>query len=419
MKFNRLAVALVVLLTMSSLAVAAAPTVDGAGAATEQSMVTLTVTVTDNFNNGISDAKLTASWDGGSNTARTASNGKAFLDVRKGADVEISIDHGAYTRNNPVIVEDASEQDLSIVVSRKGEARVTVVDEGSTVQDAQVVLYKEGQDRAAARGQTGSDGVFSSDTIERGDYRLIAVKEGYLRNETSIAVRDTTETTVSLTEGTVTVDVTVEDDNFDPAKAIEGVQIAVEGPTSATLQTSGSGTGTIGLPVNADYTITVTKDGYTTKSRTVQVGESSRSLSFTISREDALTVEAVNQRVVVGENVQLEVTDEYGNAVEGASISVDGETVGETDAEGVYRASIDSEGSHAITAEADGVTSSEVTVEGVSSGGATPGGEQTDTSEDPNAPPELPDFSQPTSAMKIGAAAAGVLLAFLFVRRLL
>lgn len=421
MKLHEFAIVLTVLLTTTSIAATTAvgPAAGDAGEASNQAMVTLTVTVTDNFNNGISNAELTASWDGGSNTASTASNGKAFVDVEEGARVEIDVSHGAYTRNNPVVIEDAQEQEVSITVSRKADARVTVVDEGTPVSDARVSMYKSGQGRAAARGRTGGDGVFDSDTIEQGTYRVVAVKEGYYANETTVEVTGSAETTVAIEEGIVNVEFSVRDDHFDDPRPVDGATVALEGATSASLSSSGSGTASIGLPVNARYTITVSKDGYTTVERTVQVAEAPKDVSFTLNREPRLTVEATNSRVVVGENVQLTVTDEYGEQVEGATILVDGESVGTTGADGVYRAAIDSSGEHAITAERDGVTSEEITVEGVSSGGgdstpeatATPAGTATEVA--------LPDFSQPDVAVKIGVAAVGVLLAFLVVRRLL
>lgn len=421
MKVQRLAILLVVVLTTSGAvaATAGASTAGSGDAAATQSMVTLTVTVTDNFNEGIRDARLTASWDGGENTATTASNGKAFLDVPEGETVRISVEHGAYTQNNPVVLEDAEERDVSIEVSRKATATLTVVDDGTPVGDARVTMTKDDQSRQAASGTTGGDGVFESGTIERGTYRVIAVKAGYYATETTMEVDGDTEATVEIDEGTVTVEMTVRDDHFDEPRAVGGASVQIEGPTSATLTTSGNGQAQIGLPVNGQYTVTISKDGYETVSRSVRVGEESTALAFTVNREATLAVEAVNERVVVGENVQLEVTDEYGDPVEGATVTVDGAAVGETNAEGVYRATIDSAGEHTITVEADGVSSEQITVEGVESGGDGTAGDDTDTPTNGDQPPELPDFAQPTTAMKIGAAAVGVLLAFVVVRRLL
>ena len=341
--------------------------------------------------------------------------------MKQGATVELDISHGSYALNNPVVVEDAQPQDVSIEVFRTANAEVSVVSGESPVEDAEVVLTKEGEDRPAASGTTDADGLFDSGTIERGTYTVSVVEEGYLRNETTIEVVDTTATTVALEEGTATVTFAVSDDNFDPAKAIEGASITVEGPTSTTTtSTTGSGERTLGLPANAEFTVTVTKSGYTTASRTVILGEEDRTLTFTIGKEPALSVEAVNERVVVGENVQLTVTDEYGDRVANATVLVDGDRVGQTDAEGVYRATIDSGGEHTITVRKDGVAAV-VTVEGVSVGdrapGTTTGGPDGTDASGTGVP--IGDFSQPTTVMKIGAAAVGVLLAFLVVRRLL
>lgn len=414
MKRYLLALVLVVLLTTS----AAAAT---AGVTDARATVTLEVSVTDRFNNGIAGAELTAHWDGGSSSATTASNGKAFVDVEEGADVRLFVNHSAYTRNNPVVIEDASAQDVAVGVSRKAEATVTVVDDGAGVDGARVVMTKEGQDRAAATGRTDGSGTFESGTVEKGDYTVSVVKEGYRLNETTVTVEGTTDTTVALTEDTATVTFQVVDDHFESPQALEDVEIRIEGPRPATVTTGGNGEATIGLPVNAEFTVSVTKDGYVSTTRAVTIAEQAKTVQFAISREPALNVSASNDRVVVGERVRLEVTDEYGETVEGATVSVDGEQVGTTNAEGVYRATIDSEGDHTITV-ADNGASAEITVEGVSTGGGgdedtpTATGGATDTGA-----PDLPldRFGQPTTAVQVGVAAVGVLLAFLVVRSLL
>lgn len=418
MKIHRLAIVLIVLLTTNGVAAAPAAglAVNETSEASAQSTVTLTVTVTDNLNNAIDDVKLTATWDDGSSTAETASNGMAFLDVKEGARVEIETTHSAYTRNNPFVVEEAKEDEIDIVVSQKADATVTVVDEGSSVSEASVTMYRSNQDRKAAQGQTDGNGVFESGTIEQGTYRIIAEKEGYLVNETTVRVTGSTETNVAIEEEIVNVEFSVTDDNFEEPKAVKDATVEIQGATSATLSSSGTGTTSIGLPVNAEYTITVQKDGYVSAKRTIQVDETSRDVPVTLNREPSLTLEATNDQVVVGQEVQLTVTDEYGEQVEGATISVDGEDVGQTNADGVYRASIDSAGEHAITAAADDVDSEEITVEGVSADKNDSTQETTDTNE---TDVQLPDFSQPNFAVKIGVAAVGVLFSFMIVRRLL
>ena len=57
-----------------------------------QEVVTLTVTIETPDGEPVANAALTATWDGGSSTATTVSNGKAFIDVEQGADVEIAVE---------------------------------------------------------------------------------------------------------------------------------------------------------------------------------------------------------------------------------------------------------------------------------------------------------------------------------------
>jgi hypothetical protein len=420
MNVHRLAIVLLVVLTATGTAAAVVPAGSAderAGAASERAPVTLTVTVTDNFNEGIRSAKVTAHWDGGSATGETKSNGQTLIDVPEGATVRLFVNHSSYTLNNPVVVEEAASKEVQVEVFRKADAAVTVRSDGTAIEGASVTLTKEGDSRAAASGTTGSDGVFETGTIEKGTYTVSVVKPGFERNETTVDVGGTTSTQVLIESATATVTFSAVDDHFDEPKPLEDATIEIRGATNANLPTTGNGKASIGLPVNADYTVTVTKDGYETAERTISVGEADKSVSFTTNREPSLTVEAVNERVVVGEKVQVTATDEYGERAANATVEVDGETVGTTDADGVYRATIDSGGEHTITVRNDGVSGS-VTVEGVNpgeEGAATATG--TDTATGTSAP--IGDLAQPSLVMKVGVAAVGVLLAFLVVRRLL
>ena len=75
-----------------------------ASTAVAQETVTLTVSVTNQSGDAVGDATLNATWDGGSTERTTAGNGKAFVDVPAGTEVEITIDHPDYVRNRPVTV---------------------------------------------------------------------------------------------------------------------------------------------------------------------------------------------------------------------------------------------------------------------------------------------------------------------------
>src|SRR6056297_3083279 len=74
---------------------------------------TLTVEVVDDDGDPVGGIAVEATWEVGDETetatATTASNGKVFLDVEAGADVELTVDDETYVRNRPLSVEDASE----------------------------------------------------------------------------------------------------------------------------------------------------------------------------------------------------------------------------------------------------------------------------------------------------------------------
>lgn len=372
---ERSIVALVVVV-LTGLAVASPVAMASGGVSEDSTDVTLTVTVTDRFGNGISDVSVTADWKGGASSGQTVSNGQVLLDVEEGAEVTITVDHFAYTRNEPYVVEEAVGQEVEVTVYRKAEGEVKVVTDGEPLRNAQVQFYQDGD--LVTQGRTNADGVFASGTIERGDYQVIAVKEGYYQSGSVVHVKDTAEVTLSLEEGDVQLQVTVVDDHFTPGKPVENAEVEIE--TTGTVLTRTNGQQTVVVPVNTDVEVTVTKDGYTETSKTVSVGEGDTNAEFTINREDALNISVGNQRVVAGEDVRVEVTDEYGDPVEGATIQVDDETAGTTDAEGVAKVPLEASGTVSIAATDSGVTSEDVTVEVI--GDETPTEARTETPEE-------------------------------------
>jgi PGF-CTERM protein len=361
MTSDSLSVFLVVAAVVGLAAAGVGPAVAVDGSAT----ATLTVTVTDDLGNPLSDATVIAEWDGGSSTRTTAGNGKAFIDVPDGERVELTVEHPNYVRNNPVVVEEAGAQDVGIEVFQKADATAQVVDsDGSPVSNARVTLFKRGN--VAARGQTDGDGRFSTGTIEQGEYRVVVRKSGFYTNDTTVEIADEDTFSVRVSQGSVPVTFSVTDDHFSPARPVEDAQVEVG--DIGTLNTGAQGEQTVSVPVNSQVEVNVTKDGYSAATRTVQVGESSRDLSFTISRENAVNISVGNTQIIVDQRVRVEVTDEYGEPVEGARVTVDGEAVGETGADGVYRAQLSQAGDHEIAASADGVSSESIVVEAIQPG---------------------------------------------------
>ncbi|MFC7142084.1 PGF-CTERM sorting domain-containing protein [Halosimplex aquaticum] len=388
-----------------SLFVVSASFVGGVGASTTQTeTVTLTVTVVDQGGNPLSDARLSATWDGGGPVNRTtAGNGKAFIDVAEGADVTIRIDHPHYVRNHPYVVENASEGDVRIRVAQKGKATVSVADANGAVDNAIVRMFHDGKPVVNAR--TSGDGTFTTDNIEQGNYTLITFKEGYLRNRTTLTVDGQVSQSMTVEQDSVLVSFSVTDDHFDPPRPVTGANVTV--PDIADVTTQGTGGVTVSVPVNDAYDVTITKPGYESVTRRLSVRESETSLNASIQRQSAIDVRADSDRVVVGEPVRVTVVDEYGNPVSGASVSVGGSSAGETDENGVLRVPVESAGNVTISAESDGREDA-VTVEGVQAGGgATPTATATATGTQTDAATET------DSGVGPGFGVAGALVALL------
>jgi PGF-CTERM protein len=123
--------------------------------------------------------------------------------------------------------------------------------------------------------------------------------------------------------------------------------------------------------------VSVSKDAYDTRSTRLRTEESDMQATFNLTRVPAISIEAGNEQVVVGENLRVEITDEYDRPVEGATVLVGGEAAGETDADGVARVPIDTEGEVQVSAEYEDLTADAVTVTGVS-GSTDDGGDDDD-----------------------------------------
>lgn len=365
-------------------------------ATAQEDLVTLTVSVETDGGDPVRGATLTAEWDGGSSSETTKSNGKALLDVPDGADVEISVDHDDYVRNFPVVVEGADGGEVTVTVYRTSSVRVLVEDGDGPIRNAEVTLRKGSRD--VAEGTTDDDGVMESGTIEAGTYSVSVSKAGYFVARERLDVDGDTEATVPLRRGTVTLEVNVTDDHFDPNRPVGGATVAVEGSGSVTTQPAG--VGRISVPVNAWAHIEVTKDGYRTAEESEFVAEEDATVDLTIQRTPSISVDLLSKRVLVGESVSLTVTDEYGDPVEGATVRVDGEDVAETNANGGAVLQVQSAGNHTVTVEAESLEATAY-VEGVREGQGTVDATETTTATTETAA-ETPGF---------GAGAALVALA--------
>jgi hypothetical protein len=388
------------------------------GDASVQDQVTLTVSVISQGGAQIGGTTITATWDGGETTATTASNGKAFVDVPRGADVSLSISSDRFVRNFPLTVEDAATEELTLEVARKGSATVRAVSPDGPVGSATVELRQDG--RTVVSGRTNENGAFTTGTIEQGRYTLEVGKPTYFTNETVLDVRsEGVQREVEMRTGSVRVEVRVLDDHFEEPRAVNDA--SVEFGDVGTARTT-SGTAVFAVSVNTEHRVRATKDGYETARTRYSVGESSGNIHLTIQREPAVVVRPANERVVVGESTSVTVVDAYGDPVTNATVTLDGESIARTDGSGQARVTIESAGNHTVGASAGGIDADGATVIGVAAGEetATPTPTPTVTpmataSPTPTPVPTTTSVSLPGFGPAV--AAFGVLLAALLLAR--
>jgi len=336
-------------------------------AAQSTETVTLTVSVVDQNGDTISNADLTATWENGSTTETTASNGRAFIDVERGANVTISLSHSAYIRNHPFVVRNATEQDVTIPAYRQGQLSVVVADDSGDIADARVVLRQNG--RIVSQASTNENGEVASEPIAQGTYTLAVVKPGYFRNITTVQVGASTRTQIPLERGTVSLTVAVRDSHFSPPRAISNATVSIE--SIGQLQTLPDGEARVSVPVNAELTLTVGKEGYNDVTTRVRVGESDLRVNVSTNRTPSLRLESISTRVVTGEQLGVRVVDEYAEPVEGATILLDGEAVRATDVDGRATVTVEESGNHTLAASKEGLNSSSVAIRAIPEEGDT------------------------------------------------
>lgn len=327
-----------------------------------QEEVTLTVSVQTPEGASVADAQLNATWDGGWETAETKSNGKALVDVPAGASVEISVNHVEYIRNNPYGVSDASGQGVDITVYDRASTTFEVEDDDGPVDDASVTMFKH--NRVAFAQQT-ENGKLATGDLEVGEYLVTVEKNKYFDESFTMVLEpgENPPKNVTIEQGTVTLHLNVSDHYFDPPRPVAGVTAEVGGVGS--VQTQSNGKQQINVPVNTRQTVTFSKEGYLTVEETITVEESSLTLDTAIQRTDEINVTVLNDEVVVGQPVFIEVVDEYDDPVADGTVLLDGTEVATTDEDGRARLTLEAKGEHSIQVRKAGVDSGETVVTGV------------------------------------------------------
>jgi len=405
-----------------ALTVVLAPIAGTAVTATESTTdTTIEILVQTPEGEAVGSADVTVTLDNGdSKTDETFSNGKVLFDVPELSALSIDVEHPDYVLNQPREVENPAQTDrvnVTVYPEAQTEFQVTNTD-GEAVEDARVTMVKEGSIGSVVDARTGADGTLGTEPIESGSYRVTVEKAGHFR-ESYVAEFNgsTTEEPVTIEQGSVTVDFRVVDPQGGSDTPIRAdVSITRDGEAVATVRTDSDGSAGIKLAVNANFRITVEKDGYETTTQTLRVNEEARSLSLNVSRTPSLSASARNDRVVVGESTEVVVTDEYGERVANATVLVDGEPAGETGPDGILSVTVESAGNVTIAAREGDVESPSIVVEGVEAGNeveqttAASGGTTMATTEAPD-----DGFSIDSVPRDILLGVGGIVLALLLV----
>ena len=393
--------------------------------ATNATDVTLRVTVVNAQGSSLGNAEVTVSYGDQEQTRETVSNGEVLFDVPDDSTVEITAEHPMLVKNGAQTVDVDGNTDVTVTMFQAATTTVTVQDtNGNPVSDANVWLRKDGASRTAARGTAGVDGTFSTPEIESGEYVLRVSKPGYYDARQSVTLSGDSEQTVEVEQGRVSVDFSVVDPNIDSGEPIRDARISVADADSTvgTFSTDSSGSRGVTLDVNTDYTVTVEKDGYESITETLRIGESDESPTFEIARTPELIVEPANTQVVVGQNVRVTVTDEYGERVSGADVRLNGSGVATTDENGEAMVTIESAGDVEIAAVNGTVRSAGTVVQGVEAGsdpGTTAnGGTATDgtTMDSPATDPPATENEGGSPGFGVGAALVALVAVALVAR---
>jgi len=406
-------------------------------------LVTITVVAVDQNGDGISGATVTATWDGGNDTATTRASGESLLDVPDDKRVEIDITHPDYVRNIPKGLSNVnSNQRVTVEMTPPANETVTVVDSGGNpVEGARVSLIKDGQFRSATAGRTDANGQYTATRIEEGTYEISVRRSGYDVARKDVEVAGDSSHTVEVVENQSAVQFSITDGRLGQGIRAS-VSVRTGGEEVLSFRTGENGNAEQLLPVNTDYTVVVNRDGYNEVRQQVSVNQRDRTVALTINRTDNLSLSVGTTQVLAGNTVEVTVTDEYDELVEGATIRVDGEDVATTGADGVAVVRLEEVGRHDIVADDGTVESNSVTVQAVEAATTTAPPTSTQPPTTTTAPPTStqPPTTQPPTptatatgtdaptdtesddgggspGFAVGAALAGLLGALLALRR--
>ncbi len=332
----------------------------GMGVAAAETTV-LEVTVTDSAGDPVDGTTVQAEWENGTAEGTTLVDGVTRMEVESGANLTITAAHDRLVRNHPVEITNYDGDSVAVTMFPPGTATITVTDEDGPVENAAVRLWKPGDDRFAARGMTDQNGEYSTPTIEEGDYNVRVEKPGYSTEQDRLTVDNATTAEYEINAESVNLNVVTQDGVTEEQIDANITVRTADGVFLQTRTTADRGTRTISLPVNTAYEITFDRAGYDATERSIEIGEDDQTLTANLTRTPALTLAPGNSRIVVGEDLRVEVTDEYDRPAANVTVEVDGDTATTND-NGVARVTVAQTGELNLTAQRNGVTAEPVTI---------------------------------------------------------
>ncbi|WP_336327437.1 hypothetical protein [Halovenus sp. HT40] len=336
----------------------------------QQQFVEAEVIVEDRSGNRLSDIEVVAEWgEGETSSDTTTSGGRVLLDVPADSEVEFRVNDSddEFVRNHqPVSVgPNDIEEPITIQMAPRGGVTFSVVDTNSEpVQDVRLQLIHEGSSRTVDIVSTDADGSATVSGIEQRTYDVNVFRPGYNRTQQTLELTGQQQSEeIEIESHRVNVDFTVLDDHFENPRPLEGATLDIEG-VGTPIPTDESGETQARIPVNDEYDITVLLDGYQERTTTLTVQQEPTELELSTQRTPEISINQLQNAIVIGQPTQVTITNAYAEPVEDAMVSLNGETVGETDAKGQIVFNITQAGDNTIEASYEGLEAS-TTLRGV------------------------------------------------------
>lgn len=352
----------------------------------QQQKTDIDVIVEDRNGNRLSDIEVVVSGSEGEiESDTTTSQGSALLEGPVNQRVELTVNDtdGEFVRNlQPLRVRTSTlDGPVTIQMAPRGQIDFSVVDSnGEQIQDARLRLSHLDDPRNVETVFTDADGTATVSNIEQRTYSVDVLRAGYNRAEATVELNsDSNTSTVELERNSVNVDITVVDDHFEEPRPLDGVTVDIPKTGGSPLPTD-DGQTQARLPVNDDYQLTTLLDGYQETTTVLSLGQAPTDIQLQTQRDPSLSINQLQNAIVVGQPTQVTVTNAYDEPVEDAAVSLNGETVGRTDTQGQIVFNITQAGNNTIEASANGLSDS-TTLQGVDPNAGADDSNNTDDSD--------------------------------------